>query len=359
MSKRKRKGKTRVGWPKRGGAARKERLIEQTFSALENDAMDEERLRAAVETLGGLLTSRPDLVGIRPKQATARAVLGGLCAVDRAALAGDDWTTRRALRAQDRVMPQLFDEELLDDLIVGLERELGAAEAPQEIEALAVGEHMAEAALAGGDRPSRNPLLMVLLAVVMLDNEDLDAALDALYRTAGSLKSGQLATAEEFWTRWGQLLDTHPQYFAPSQQHFREKCHELLDLVADGGIRWQVPPELTEPWVHAFLEGARATQMRDSAMAGGDVPRELRAIVDDPANAPIFAACGAYLQAELEEAQRAGAARADSLAELSRFWNTFHPVLASVRLSVVQGGALRAIVEPDEGELAVEEGTPS
>lgn len=94
-------------------------------------------------------------------------------------------------------------------------------------------------------------------------------------------------------------------------------------------------------------------------MAGGDAPRELRAIVDDPANVPVFEAFGADLQAELEEAQRAGAARADSLAELSRFWNTFHPMLASVRLSVVQGGALRALVESDEGELAVGEGTPS
>jgi len=346
------------GWPKRSTGQDddpKLAILRRMERLLDQQQTDPARLNALTERLTRLLLLHPRLRTVRPRQDTVREVLGSLDDDDREALTGGKASPHRARRVRQRVFPALFDGELLRRLLAGLYQTVRETSREADLEALAVGISLVQRITQGAMRPADSPMVGMLMAIIGLEAQDMDAALEALYALAETGgEDGKPSSKESFQEQLSELMRAHPTYVPPVEMHMHEQSRTLMEVLAHGTVEACLPREAVEPYVPELLRrGMPDASEEDVATAIAAVPEGgLRGFAADAANQPLYDEFHAAFAAEVEAAQKEQKPDADGLAEAFRFWSVFRGLFDSTRLVVATAGVVRAALAAAKEEDA-------
>jgi hypothetical protein len=364
MSKRGKPGQGRRGWPRRSKATGKDaktELIERLSRKLEAGTVPKEKVTAFLHRLVELIERRPALAVVLPDFDTVDRALNHLPEREREALLGASQSKRRAARGRARLATALFTPDFLEDFAAALGGALDEAEDEQDIGALLCALHSLEHTRQGLLQPTRDPLLGVLVAVVLLERAE--AARELSQAGCFDESNESSAVDQDDAGRFHEALASCPHVRRDAERRIYHSINRLVYLMRDRVIHARLTDEELSPLLDRLdavlasrndeLEEAIAA-LADSAEAG----RLFEEFADDPTNAPAFQRFTADLEAEARRAVDAGHPRAEEISRAAGFWRSAHEVLDVLRVCVVKTSLLRWGMQ-DDTDLAGDDVAPS
>ena len=359
----KRKPKRRGrGWPRperATGESHKTHVADRVLQKLKAGTLDEATGRRYTSRLLRLLDTWPELGLARPSWTDVEAAIAPLSEADRDALHGVSGSSARVRRVHGRVLPELFDDQLLDECGIAFRRGLARATADDDIGALVCALFWLARTQRRARQPEDDPLLAVLLTNALLGRLQLVEELGelGLLRTRDQEQPAADEMTEEEWL--SKALEASPRMQADYRRRVYREAGRLAHLMTDGTIRAHLSRDELAPLVEQLqpiVEAMSDEQREDLAaalMSSEEADALYAAFADDPANEPAFARFTEQLNAEAQATE--GDPAAEPLRGAAAFWRIAHAGFAGMRQIIAQTSLLRLL---EAGEVTLSPQAP-